>query len=301
MAVADSSLLASVIPTLFEPANHKLLDEEISKEPQALVLPENESEWADVVRCATYAPVQAEEFGITSDNLQQVKATSTDPAVRRFLGVEGNLGETLGLANNFVEKTIESVGNYKEIYQRAFPGLERNRNHLWTNEGLLYSPPFSGTMASNTELINNDESGLLAEILERGVVKVGITGNNLGFAQEIEGEWEGFDVDLGRALAASLFGDPNKVEFVIQSFSDGFPNVANGEVDVSAMGVSQNLVRDAGMGVDFSPTYLYTGQGILVRNDSGITSLPMLNGRKIGVVTGTTIEQNLEDALYSRR
>ncbi|WRH68440.1 MAG: transporter substrate-binding domain-containing protein [Planktothrix sp. GU0601_MAG3] len=137
----------------------------------------------------------------------------------------------------------------------------------------------------------------MAEILGRGTVKVGVTGNNPGFAQQVDGEWAGIDVDLAKALSAALFGNSNQVEFVTQTFTDGFTNAANGVVDVSAMGVTHNLGRDASLGIDYSKPYFYTGQGVLVRADSGMTSLPMLNGRKIGVVTGTTIQQNLEDAL----
>ncbi|MDY6803613.1 MAG: transporter substrate-binding domain-containing protein [Cyanobacteriota bacterium] len=292
----DRTSLIHIKETFSDPDNHIILDEEIATEAIALALPENESEWADVVRWVTYAPIQAEEFGINSNNIEQFKADS-DPAIQRFLGVQGELGQTLGIPPNFAENVIKTVGNYEQLYDRNFPGLKRNRNQTWQNGGSLYSPPFSGTIPSETELIDNDERGLLEEIRDRGVVRVGVTGNNPGFAEEIDGEWQGFDADLGRALAAALFGDPTKVEFVIQSFSEGFPNVANGEVDVSAMGVSENLVRDAGAGIDYGPTYLYTGQGILVKDNSGIASLPMLNGRKVGVVEGTTVGQNLEDAL----
>jgi ABC-type amino acid transport substrate-binding protein/Ca2+-binding RTX toxin-like protein len=293
----DRTRLLTAIPTLAEPKNHRILDEEISQEPIAMVLPENESEWADVVRWITYAPMQAEEYGISSSNIDQFIANSTDPSIRRFLGLEGTNGEALGISNDFVVNTIKAVGNYGEIYEENFSGLPRNRNDLWFNDGLIYSPPFAGGVSSSTPLIDNDARNLLAEILQRGSVKVGVAGNSPGFALQANGEWAGLDVDLGKALSAALFSNPNQVEFVTQSFSDGFPNVANGVVDVSAMGITQNLVRDASLGIDYSKPYFYTGAGILVRADSGITSLPMLNGHKVGVVAGRTSQQNLEDAL----
>ncbi len=140
----DRSRLKSTIPTLDEPTNHRILDEEITQEPLAMVLPENESEWADVVRWVTYTPMQAEEYGITSTNVDQVIANSTDPAIRRFLGLEGENGTALGVPNDFVVNTIKNVGNYGEIYERHFSGLDRYRNNLWSNEGLIYSLPFSG-------------------------------------------------------------------------------------------------------------------------------------------------------------
>ncbi|MGL6281214.1 MAG: transporter substrate-binding domain-containing protein, partial [Microcoleaceae cyanobacterium] len=277
---------------------HLILDEELSKDPISLVLPENESAWADVVRWVVHAPVQAEEFGINSQNIEEFK-TSNDPAIRRFLGLEGELGATLGLTNpTFAADVIKTVGNYGEMFDRHFSNLRRNRNEIWTNDGLLYSPPFAGAMNNPLPFVDNDQRDLLQDVLKRGTVKVGVSGVNPGFSLNKGEEWSGIDVDLGRALAAALFGDPEQIEFVKQdNLPTALVNVANGAVDLSAMGATQNLVRDAGMQVDFGPTYLYTGQGILVRKDSGITSLPMLNGRKIGILSGTTAEQNLSDAL----
>ncbi|MGL5509733.1 MAG: transporter substrate-binding domain-containing protein, partial [Microcoleaceae cyanobacterium] len=245
---ADRTTLISIMKTMPDTDNHLVLDEELSKEPIALVVPENESAWADLVRWVTYAPIQAEEFGINSQNIEEFKA-SKDPAIRRFLGVEGTLGETLGLSNpNFTEDVIKTVGNYGEIFERHFPDLKRNRNEIWTNEGLLYSPPFAGTVINDTPLEDNDNRDLLGEINKRGYVKIGVSGTSPGFSLNKDGEWSGIDVDLGRALAAAVFGNSSKIEFVTQSFREGFAKVANGETDVSAMGITQNLMRDAGMG-----------------------------------------------------
>jgi ABC-type amino acid transport substrate-binding protein len=125
---------------------------------------------------------------------------------------------------------------------------------------------------------------------------VGVAADNVGFSSVIDGQWAGLDIDLGRALAAALFGDPEAVEFVIQDDETRFSNVANGIVDVSAHMTTQSLVSDASLGVDFSSTYFYSGQGILVRQDSGIDSLQTLSGLRIGFVESTTSWQNLEDA-----
>ncbi|NET17574.1 MAG: transporter substrate-binding domain-containing protein, partial [Okeania sp. SIO1H6] len=182
-----------------------------------------------------------------------------------------------------------------EIYERHFPDQERNQNLLWSDGGLLYSPPFSGSEI-DTSLNNNDNRNLLKRIKDRGYLKLGLPGNNPGFAVETEnGEFAGFDVDLGKAIAAALFEDPSKLEVTVQSFKNSFGNTANGVVDVSAMGITHNLLRDATLGIDFSPTYLYTGQGVLVRSDSGINVLPALNGRRVGVLSGATTLQNLQD------
>lgn len=288
-------------------AQNRILDVEFSQEPISLVLPENESEWADVVRWVTYATIQAEEFGITSENIGQIIAENTDtdtkndasPAIRRFLGLQDELGKALNIRNDFVVQIIKQVGNYGEIYDRHFSNLERDLNLLWTDDGLMYSPPFSG-VTQDIQLINNDQRNLLAEIQQRGVLKFGIPEGSTfpGFAEKNnDGTYQGFDIDLGRAIAVAVFGDASKIEFVSQQFNDGFANTANGKVDVSAAAYTHNLMRDASLGIDYSPIYLYTEQGILTRVDSDITALPLLNGRAVGVVAGTTALQNLEDAL----
>ena len=270
---------AIILDRLSNPDNHRLLDLEVSKEPIALALPENDSQWADVVRWVNYVPMQAEELGITSQNIDEIIALNTDeddnndssPAVRRFLGIDEDLGATLGLPKDFAANVIREVGNYEEIYQRHFSDTDRDRNLLWKDGGLLYSPPFSGSEIDFP--INNNNRNVLDEILERGELKVGINGEAPGFSNFQNGELVGFDVDLGRALAAAVLGDEEAVKFTTQTNKERLSNVANGIVDVSANQTTHNLVRDAQLGVDFAPTYFYTGQGILVREGSGIVNL----------------------------
>jgi ABC-type amino acid transport substrate-binding protein len=282
-----------------DPKNHKILDTDISKEPLAITIPENDSEWADVVKWVTYAPIQAEEFGITKENINKFLTENTNPAIKRFLGLEDNLGKELGLKNDFAANIIKQLGNYGEIYDRNFPGLGRDRNYLWTDDGLLYSPPFAGTLPDKFTLTNNDNRNLLQEVKGRGKVKLGVTGNSPGFAvQQPTGEWQGFDIELGKAIATAVFGNPSQLEVsVVQNFSQGFDDVANGAIDIFAAGITNNLIRDAGRGVDFSPTYLYTGQDFLVRKDSGITFVSDLNGRTIGITGSTNALQNIQDYL----
>ncbi|MEL6263893.1 MAG: amino acid ABC transporter substrate-binding protein, partial [Cyanobacteria bacterium J06626_6] len=94
----------------------------------------------------TYGLIQAEEFGITSDNIDEFTG-SDDYDIPRFLGEEGTLGEDMGLPNDFMYRVISNVGNYGEIYERNFGAetqfnLERGQNALWTEGGLMYSPPW---------------------------------------------------------------------------------------------------------------------------------------------------------------
>ena len=310
----DQAGIFKQMSTLSDPDNHQILDTEVAKVPISLATPQNDSQLNDVIRWITYAPIQAEEFGITSENIDLLLALNTDenpnndssPEIRRFLGVEGDLGTALGIPNDFVVNIIKQVGNYAEIYNRHFEGLDRNRNLLARDGGLLYSPPFSGTLVEDPGLIDNNDRDVLQDVLEKGYVTVGVFANAPGFsAPESEDtddlvgfDLVGFDIDLGRAIAGALFNDPDAVRFVTQETQERFSNTANGIVDVSASQASHNLVRDSLLGVDFSPIYLYTGQGVMVRKNSGIFNLAMLNGRKVGVLEGATSEQNLKDRLF---
>jgi general L-amino acid transport system substrate-binding protein len=123
-----------------------ILDVVFSKEPLAPGVRDGDSEWAQVVEWAVLATIQAEEFGITSANVQE-QVNSENPAVRTFLGVEVDgavLDPGLGLEPDFVVDVITQVGNYGEIYDAHLTplGLERGQNALWTDGGLLYAPPY---------------------------------------------------------------------------------------------------------------------------------------------------------------
>jgi general L-amino acid transport system substrate-binding protein len=143
---SDRSQLAARRTTLPNPDEHTLLDVVMSKEPLGPVTINNDSQWYDVVKWVTFGLIQAEEFDITQDNVQQQMNTD-NPEIRRFLGMEGDLGTQLGLSNDFMVSVIESVGNYGEIFDRNVGegselGLDRGQNQLWTEGGLMYSPPF---------------------------------------------------------------------------------------------------------------------------------------------------------------
>jgi general L-amino acid transport system substrate-binding protein len=134
-----------------------VLDETFSKEPLGPVVLDGDDEWADAVNWAVIATIQAEEFGITSDNVEQM-TTSDNLDILRFLGQpipdpEDEAAEAqpfdsgLGLEPDFAVDVISLVGNYGEIYDRTVgpgtpPGLERGPNAQWTDGGLLYAPPY---------------------------------------------------------------------------------------------------------------------------------------------------------------
>ena len=141
----DVSQLVTRRTVLANPKEHVILSETISQEPLAPAVLQQDSQWFDVVKWVTFALIQAEEWDITSDNVNVYKK-GKESAIRRFLGVEGTLGTDMGLSNDFAQRIIKHVGNYGEIYERNLGqpfNLERGRNALWTNGGQLYSPPFN--------------------------------------------------------------------------------------------------------------------------------------------------------------
>ena len=143
----DASGLAAQRSTFGDDApNHVILPEIISKEPLGPASRHGDDQWSDIVTWVLNATITAEEKGVTSANVDDMKS-SNDPEVLRLLGVEGNQGAELGLSADWAYNIIKAVGNYGEIFERNIGvntpiGLERGINALWTDGGLQYSPPF---------------------------------------------------------------------------------------------------------------------------------------------------------------
>jgi general L-amino acid transport system substrate-binding protein len=143
---SDASQLAGTRSIAPNPKDYVILPEIISKEPLAPAVRHGDDQWRDIVDYSVLAMINAEEMGITSQNVDQM-LKSEDPMVQRFLGVvEGN-GAALGLNEKWAYNIIKQVGNYGEVFERNVGvnttlGIERGLNALWTNGGLMYSPPF---------------------------------------------------------------------------------------------------------------------------------------------------------------
>ncbi len=142
----DASGLAATRSTFTDPDDHVILPEIISKEPLGPATRHGDDQWSDIITWVLNATITAEEKGVTSANVDEMK-NSKDPEVLRLLGVEGSQGEELGLSKDWAYNIIKSVGNYGEIFERNIGvntpiGLERGLNALWTNGGLQYTPPF---------------------------------------------------------------------------------------------------------------------------------------------------------------
>ncbi|MBD9538911.1 amino acid ABC transporter substrate-binding protein [Ensifer sp. ENS04] len=143
----DQSGLYGTRLTLKNPDEHVILPELISKEPLALVVRQGDDQWFDIVNWVHYALVNAEDFGITQANVEEMKA-SENPDIKRFLGAEADskLGTDLGLSNDWAVNVIKAVGNYGEVFERNLGQssplkIERGLNALWNKGGLQYGPP----------------------------------------------------------------------------------------------------------------------------------------------------------------
>ena len=142
----DRSGLAAQRVKLADPSAHMILPETISKEPLGPVVRHGDNQWGDVVRWSLYAMLEAEEYGVNSGNVDDLKANTTNPVIKRLLGVEGNTGESLGLPNEWAYNIVKHVGNYAESYDRNVGpdtpvGLARGVNALWSDGGIQYPMP----------------------------------------------------------------------------------------------------------------------------------------------------------------
>lgn len=142
----DQSGLAAQRIKLKDPDAHMILPEVISKEPLGPVVRQGDDQWGDIVRWTLNAMVVAEELGVTSKNVDDMK-TSSNPEIKRLLGTEGDFGQQLGLEDDFAYNIVKNVGNYGESFARNVGPetpleLPRGVNQLWTKGGILYAPPF---------------------------------------------------------------------------------------------------------------------------------------------------------------
>jgi general L-amino acid transport system substrate-binding protein len=144
------------------------------------------------------------------------------------------------------------------------------------------------------------QSQKLATITSRGKLVCGVDGKLPGFSfVGPDGSYSGLDVDVCKATAAAVLGDPARVDYRDLNSSERFAALASGEVDLLSRNTTYTLSRDAagGNGLSFAPTVFYDGQGVMVPNSSGIKRLQDLAGKPICVESGTTTELNLADRM----
>ena len=143
---SDASQLAGTRAVAPKPDDYIILPEIISREPLAPAVRHGDDKWYDIVNFATMAMIEAEYLGITSQNVDQM-LNSKDPKIQRFLGASPGNGIALGLDEKWAYNIVKMVGNYGEVFERNVGTstplkIERGLNALWTNGGLMYTPPF---------------------------------------------------------------------------------------------------------------------------------------------------------------
>ena len=143
---SDASQLAGTRAVAPNPKDYIILPEIISREPLAPAVRHGDDQWYDIVNFAVMAMIEAEYLGISSKSIDPM-LKSKDPKVQRFLGVSAGNGKALGLDEKWAYNIVKKVGNYAEVFERNVGvdtplGIERGLNALWTNGGLMYTPPF---------------------------------------------------------------------------------------------------------------------------------------------------------------
>jgi general L-amino acid transport system substrate-binding protein len=141
----DESALYVVRLGLKKPAEATILPDVISKEPLSPAVRADDVAWFNIVRWTLYALIDAEELGVGQATLDEAQK-SQRPDVRRLIGAEGDLGQSLGLTNDWALRALRAVGNYGEMFERNLGahsryGVPRGLNQLWAAGGVLYAPP----------------------------------------------------------------------------------------------------------------------------------------------------------------
>jgi general L-amino acid transport system substrate-binding protein len=144
-AINDRSGLAARLAKLPNRDDFKVLAETVSNEPIGPIVAQGQPRWEAVVRFTLNALVAAEELGVTQANVDQQRS-SQNPEVQRLLGVSGDFGVKMGVANEWAYKAIKAVGNYGDVWERNVGPktalrLERGRNALVANGGLMMAIP----------------------------------------------------------------------------------------------------------------------------------------------------------------
>jgi len=143
----DASGLASVRnKEAGNPEDHVILPDLISKEPLGPSVRRGDDEFFAIVKWVVFALIEAEEYGLTQENVDAMRLSSKDPVVQRILGTSEDTGKLLGLDKDWAYRAIKAVGNYGEMFERnvgpkSALKLPRGANNLWSKGGLMYAPP----------------------------------------------------------------------------------------------------------------------------------------------------------------
>ena len=155
---------------------------------------------------------------------------------------------------------------------------------------------FLGTLAAAGLAAGVAAAGTLADVKAKGFVQCGISTGVAGFAfTTAAGEWDGFDIDICRAVATAVFGDPKAVKFTPTTGKTRFTALASGEIDMLSRNTTWTYSRDVDLKLTFLGVNYYDGQGFMVPTALGVNSATELDGATVCIQTGTTTELNLAD------
>lgn len=155
---------------------------------------------------------------------------------------------------------------------------------------------FIAVAAAVAAMASTASAGTLDDVKAKGFIQCGVTTGLAGFAAPNDkGVWEGFDVDVCRAMSAAIFGDPDKVKYTPTTAKERFTALQSGEIDVLARNTTWTLSRDVNLGFEFVGVNYYDGQGFMVKKGLGVKSAKELDGARVCLQAGTTTELNLAD------
>ena len=165
---------------------------------------------------------------------------------------------------------------------------DRTRRSIALAAAILLTTLVAGSPAAGAQT--------LAAVKARGTLNCGVGQGLLGFSSQGDNNsWTGFDVDVCRAIAAAIFGDPDKVTFTPLDAASRFAALQSGEIDVLSRNSTWTMSRETSLGLMFAGVAYYDGQGFLLRRESGVDTALQLGGKTVCTQTGTTTELNLTD------
>ena len=304
----DRSGLADIRASFPNPDDHVILPGTISEEPLGPLVPHGDEQWYDIVKTVMAILIYAEAYGITSGTVPT--SATGHMEMDSLFGLDVSFGqEGMGLKDTVAQDVIRAVGNYGEIYNRHLTpqGLirEGSRNALWSaapctdcpKGGQIYAAPLRGGSWRTPGVRVADGASVtrLDRVKQRGRLICASNNALPGFgALDGNGNNVGFDIDLCRAVAAAVLGDPDAVEFRPTTAAERGVTMHRGEVDIVSRNTTWTSSRDVAWG-NFAQTMFYGGSGFMVRKDSSISDLIDLGDSTVCVQQGTTTELNLED------
>ena len=178
-----------------------------------------------------------------------------------------------------------------------FGRMEQNQEEVKMKKSVILGALTVAGLAASAAV-----AGTMDDVKARGKLNCGVTTGLVGFAApDANGEWQGFDVGVCRAVAAAVLGDPKAVEFVPTTGKTRFTALASGEIDMLARNTTWTFSRDVDLKFEFTGINYYDGQGFMVPKDLGVGSAKDLDGATVCIQTGTTTELNLADFFRSNK